>query len=416
VKIAVWHNLPSGGGKRALYDHVRGLVARGHSVEAWCPPTADRDYLPLSDIIIEHVVPLPWREKTPAPMLKRLHPRRWNVGVQLRAMEEHCRRCAEQINSGGFDVLFANSCQFFRTSPIARFVRLPGLLYLQEPYRWLYEALPRLPLAALPPAASPLSAGELRRILKDQLKLHMARVQAREELRNAQSFDTILVNSLYSRESLLRAYGVSAKICYLGVDSERCVDYGWPREAMAVGIGAVIPEKNIELAIEALGRVAHKRPRLVWIGNVAERTYLEQLRELARRRNVEFVPRIGVSDDEIIETLNRASLMLYAPRLEPFGYAPLEANACGVPVVAVAEGGVRETVQHNVNGLLVEHDADAMAQAVARLIDDRELARRLGNNGRQLVVEQWSLDAAVERLEHRIRELLAQPQEELVSA
>jgi hypothetical protein len=58
VKIAVWHNLPSGGGKRALYDHVTGLLARGHTVESWCPPTADQDFLPLGTLVVEHVVPL----------------------------------------------------------------------------------------------------------------------------------------------------------------------------------------------------------------------------------------------------------------------------------------------------------------------------------------------------------------------
>ena len=58
MRIAVWHNLPSGGGKRALYYHVRGLVERGHSVEAWCPSTSDRNYLPLSELITEHVLPI----------------------------------------------------------------------------------------------------------------------------------------------------------------------------------------------------------------------------------------------------------------------------------------------------------------------------------------------------------------------
>ena len=57
MKIAVWHNLPSGGGKRALYNHVRGLRERGHTLESWCPPTADQNYLPLSELIAEHVVP-----------------------------------------------------------------------------------------------------------------------------------------------------------------------------------------------------------------------------------------------------------------------------------------------------------------------------------------------------------------------
>src|SRR5216683_3299275 len=60
VKIAVWHNLPSGGGKRALYYHVRGLVERGHTVESWCPPTADVSYLPLRELIPEHTKPFDW--------------------------------------------------------------------------------------------------------------------------------------------------------------------------------------------------------------------------------------------------------------------------------------------------------------------------------------------------------------------
>ena len=60
MRIAVWHNLPSGGGKRALHDHVRGLLGRGHTIEAWCPSTADPDYLPLSELIPEHVLPLAW--------------------------------------------------------------------------------------------------------------------------------------------------------------------------------------------------------------------------------------------------------------------------------------------------------------------------------------------------------------------
>ena len=58
LRIAVWHNLSSGGAKRVLHDQVRGLAAGGHYVEAWCPPTADQSFLPLSSLIKEHIVPL----------------------------------------------------------------------------------------------------------------------------------------------------------------------------------------------------------------------------------------------------------------------------------------------------------------------------------------------------------------------
>ena len=58
LRVAIWHHLPSGGGKRALHDHVRGLVERRHTLEAWCPPTADRSFLALSGLVPEHELPL----------------------------------------------------------------------------------------------------------------------------------------------------------------------------------------------------------------------------------------------------------------------------------------------------------------------------------------------------------------------
>lgn len=53
---------------------------------------------------------------------------------RIHAMDEACQQCAEQIDAGDFDVLFANSCRFFGVPSIARYVRLPTVLYLQEPY------------------------------------------------------------------------------------------------------------------------------------------------------------------------------------------------------------------------------------------------------------------------------------------
>ena len=150
MKIAVWHNLRSGGGKRALYDHVKGLVERGHVVECWCPPTADASYLPLSRIAVEHVRPLalpspPKRALSPALAHARLLLRR------LRALDDHVRLCAREIESGGFDIVFAGACVFVATPAIARHTTLPSAIYLGEPYRPLYEALPELPWQALPP-------------------------------------------------------------------------------------------------------------------------------------------------------------------------------------------------------------------------------------------------------------------------
>src|SRR6266567_1144592 len=140
MRVAVWHNLPSGGAKRALYYHVRGLVGRGHLVEAWCPPTSDRNYLPLSELITEHVLPIDTGQKgklvarIPLLGLHDYHLR------QTKALDEHCQRCAEEINRGDFDTLFANSSVDYHVSSIGRYVNTKKVLYLQEPNRLLYEA------------------------------------------------------------------------------------------------------------------------------------------------------------------------------------------------------------------------------------------------------------------------------------
>ena len=404
LKIAVWYNIPSGGAKRALFDHVRGLVARGHTVEAWCPSTADRTYLPLRSVIVEHVDAVTWRD------IKSRRLRYHEIGSaialsrRLKAMDDHGRRCAREMNARGFDVMLASSCRFFGSPHIARHARMPTVLYLQEPHRQLYEALPKLPWVALSSAQywSAYSPRFLRHWLADLVATQVLRVQAREELRNAQAFTSILVNSLFSRESVLRAYGIEARPCYLGVDTEMFVDRHQPRDAFVVGVGSFTRAKNLHFVIEALGRLSPRAPRLVWIGNIVDDDYLSELAALAARLHVTFEPRIRATDAEIVELLNRASLMAYAPRLEPFGFAPIEANACGLPVVGVAEGGLRETIIDGVNGVVCEPEPEAMAKAIQRLLDDPVYARQLGANGRALVEERWSLEAAIDRLEAQL--------------
>ncbi len=318
----------------------------------------------------------------------------------MRAFDEACRRSAREIEAGDFDLLFANSAHPYSVPYVMRHLRMKKILYLQEPCRYLYEARPILPW--LFNASDDLEQSDLfspRKFFADYPLLQALRLQAKQEWLNARACDRILVNSYFSRDSVLRVYGVDAKVCYLGVDTTLFRDLGLKRERFIVGVGSFDSIKGIDLAVNAVALLPEPRPPLVWIANSGDDAYQNAMIELAHSLGVELRIRMALSDAELVATLNTAALLLYTSRLEPFGFAPLEANACGLPVVGIAEGGIRETIQDGVNGFLVEPEAESIARAITRLLQNPELARQMGRQAVLHVHQNWNIEQSVDRLE-----------------
>ncbi len=93
-----------------------------------------------------------------------------------------------------------------------------------------------------------------------------------------------------------------------------------------------------------------------------------------------------VSDDELVELFADALAVVYAPFDEDYGFVTLQAFLAGVPVVTASDsGGVLEWVEHEVTGLVTDGSPEAMGAALDRLVDDPELAARLGAAGRDRV-------------------------------
>lgn len=406
MRVAIWHNLPSGGGLRAMYEHVRGLLTLGHEVEVWAPPTANRQFLDMATLTRYHEVELD--QRFPGPCLR--YPDLYVTSL-LRAMDAHCRRVAAEIQRTHFDILLCGSCSFFATNPLARYVDIPSVLYLGEPYRRLFEW--PLPWRSRP---RPSHLNKLRHKLYSELTTRQLRHQLSAEVANASAFSSILVNSYYSLESVQRAYGLASRVCYLGVDIAR-----WQRPAspfpvgqedsspIVVGLGYFSSTKGVDFVIRSLSLLPKPRPRLYWVGNVAPPNYLRSVIQQAREADVDFRPFVGIPDSEVVDIMHKARALAYPPRLEPFGYAPLEAAASGVPTVGVAEGGVRETVIDGVTGLLTSRDEQEMALALDRVLSDDVLAKSLGDGARKAVEQRWKLSDATARLEYELQRVLQQP-------
>lgn len=168
----------------------------------------------------------------------------------------------------------------------------------------------------------------------------------------------MIANSSFVRERIRRYYGRDAEIIHPYVDE---AFFEAPlleeREDHHIVISALVPYKHVELAMAA-GR------RLVVIGGGP---LYEQLRASAGP-NIELMG--PVSRDRIIERLSRARSLIL-PGVEDFGITPLEAMAVGTPVVALGEGGVRDSVIDGQTGVFFDRSDVASLRAALDTVESR---------------------------------------------
>ncbi len=406
MRIAVWHNLNSGGGKRALYYHVKGLVERGHYVVSYCPDTVDQDFLPLSDLVEERVFPLKGKYKKKINKFKFLNSQN-NILEKTEALLEHCKECASDIMLHAFDVLLANSSSDFYISHIGRFVNIPKIIYLGEPYRYVYEAMPEF-LWKAPKREGRVSFKYILKRIKHLYKMYWFSYLCREEFNSASSFDLILVNSIYSKECVKRCYNLESKVCYLGIDTNKFFP-NQEKNMYIIGLGLIHESKGIERAIESVSLINDQiRPKLLWIGNNKNKNldYLEKLKKYAKERSVEIIFKTYITDLELITCLSGAIVLLYLPNLEPFGLALLEANACGTAVVGIGEGGVKETIKNGINGFIVNEFSQEKVAEYLKLFIDIDFAKEFGSKARSYVEANWSYAMGIDNIENYLYEII----------
>jgi glycosyltransferase involved in cell wall biosynthesis len=191
-------------------------------------------------------------------------------------------------------------------------------------------------------------------------------------------------------------------VIYGGVDLSR-----YPPRAAAehdgsvVFLGRILPHKGIHVLIEGLPAGVPLRV----MGTAPDAAYLARLRRAAAGKPVTFA--LGLGDAEILGFLQRAMALIHptpvdaggsAGANELLGLAPIEAMACGCPVIASAVASLPEIVHDGVDGLLVPpNDPAAIAGAIARLRDDDALWRRLSFAARRTVEASFTWEAVVER-------------------
>ena len=254
---------------------------------------------------------------------------------------------------------------------------------------------------------------------------YLTAMQRRVQRYACQWADCVLVNAEAVRDWLMADGYDGSKIVVIrnGVDLTRFTGAPDPdglRRALGLPPGTPLVVvvsrlarlKGLEPLLEAAGilKASHPDARFLIAGETApsETAYLEALTRLAGEYGVADRVIFAGFRADIPGLLAGADVSVMPSLNEALSNVLLESMAAGAPTVATRVGGTPEALADGVSGLLVgPGDARALAGSIARLLDDRRLAARLGQAARRVIEDRFSVDRMVRSTEQLYLELLA---------
>lgn len=333
MKVGVVDNLPLGGAKRVVYGQITSL-ARRHDLLYLTNTLVPEWSLPKEVEVVRYDFETGGRW---------LPLRNWFRQWRSREIYGHM---ADKLRRWGADKVVVHPCRVTQ-APAILAEKLPMVYYAHEWLRLSYE-----------PKWHPLPEGDFLRIYYE--KRWRGKIK-KVDLGLVKAADKVLANSKFTAHNLHSAYGVRAKVVYPGVDTqlfkpgagkagehflfigERDDYHGYPLLDRAVG------SARLQLKVKV---VSFKRGRFEY------------------------------KDRDLVKLYQQSLAVICLDRMEPLGLVPLEAMACGVPVIAVDEGGYRETVVDGVTGRLVRRHQRALLEAMTQILGNQKLRLSFGAAGR----------------------------------
>jgi glycosyltransferase involved in cell wall biosynthesis len=230
------------------------------------------------------------------------------------------------------------------------------------------------------------------------------------ERRVIEASDVVVTDSGFARRQLLEELGVRidhVRVVHCGVgaqyvpgpkDPALAARWGVAGRRVLLTTGALIPRKNPMFLIEAMAEIRRRLGPDVVLMVVGDGPLRDRLRERVFQLGLggSVILTGYVAEAEKVRTINLADVFVFSSVLEGHGLAPLEAMACGKPVVAFRVASLGESVVDGTTGFLVGlNDEAAFVDRVTRLLTTPELARRLGHSASERIDRLFRWDRTV---------------------
>ena len=232
---------------------------------------------------------------------------------------------------------------------------------------------------------------------------------ARRLIRGAEAITTVsesLKGQIMDRAS---PHNPKIRVIHNGVDSTLfsppliCDD-----KNVVLSIGRLSYQKGFDILLKAFSMVRAQHPKweLHVAGDGELRISLERFAsELGLSQYVRF---LGMLDSlQLVKIIQNADFVVSSSRWEGFSLVNLEVMSCGKTLITTEVEGTRELISHNFNGIIVaKENAEELAKAICSMIDHPDLRRKIGNNARKRVVDQFTWKQAANNYSALYRELL----------
>jgi len=366
MKIAIFHNLPPGGGKRVLYEQVKYL---SYAHETYLYETEkQKNFLDASELSNKkYLLNFDPDNRLPG-ILNRLYKDYKNF-IKLKS---HHKNISRIIDKNKYDICIIHPDKFTQAPFILRYLKTPTLYFCEEYLRICYEKQLKFnePVIYYKKWYEFITRG-LRKII---------------DKKNARYADKVVANSKFTKRNIDEAYGITSGFCHLGVNTKIFRKTTDSKRDMILVIG----EKNV----------------------TGDYPFIKILSELIKKYGIKIKTlgfskgRLEVSDDNILAGKYSSVIATVCVSFnEPFGLAPLESMACETPVLAVNEGGYKETIIDGITGYLLPREPKVFAEKIKYLSDNPNILKKMGKKGREHVKRNFKWEKHGKCLEKYIYEV-----------
>jgi glycosyltransferase involved in cell wall biosynthesis len=168
-------------------------------------------------------------------------------------------------------------------------------------------------------------------------------------------------------------------------------------------VGRLEKRKNVDILIKAFVQLKREDACLLIVGDGELRPYLEEVCKHLELRDVYFLGKI--ERDRLPLYYRLCDVFVYPTAREPWGLAINEAMQFGKPVIATPRvAAAHDLIKQEINGFIVpENDVQALAKAINRILSDEELAKRMGQKSREIIVRGYTYEHMTEGFREAIR-------------